>query len=158
MLVGAGIGLSETVTNDAILAAAPPDRAGSASAASETAYELGAVLGTAVLGSVLGAAYRAAVEVPTAVGPPDAEAARDGVGGAVSVSGRLSGAPAAELLASAREAFTAAVTTTAWVGAGVVAVVAVVIVVVLGRRPIRAGRSGARSAGRSSAGAPSAGC
>ena len=57
VLIGAGIGLSETLTNDAILASAPPQRAGSASAVSETAYEVGAVLGTAVLGSVLGAAY-----------------------------------------------------------------------------------------------------
>ncbi|WP_181782027.1 MFS transporter, partial [Pseudonocardia pini] len=63
VLIGAGIGLSETITNDAILAAAPADRAGAASAVSETAYELGAVLGTAILGSVLSAVYRAAVVV-----------------------------------------------------------------------------------------------
>jgi MFS transporter, DHA2 family, multidrug resistance protein len=53
VLIGGGIGLSETIANDAILADVPADRAGSASAVSETAYELGAVLGTAVLGSVL---------------------------------------------------------------------------------------------------------
>ena len=41
VLVGAGIGLSETLTNDAILASAPAQRAGSASAVSETAYEAG---------------------------------------------------------------------------------------------------------------------
>ena len=69
VLIGAGIGLSETLTNDAILASAPPHRAGSASAVSETAYEVGAVLGTAVLGSVLGAAYARALDVPTSIGP-----------------------------------------------------------------------------------------
>ena len=69
VLIGAGIGLSETLTNDAILASAPPGRAGSASAVSETAYEVGAVLGTAVLGSVLGAAYARALDVPTSIGP-----------------------------------------------------------------------------------------
>ena len=45
VLIGAGIGLSETVTNDAILAAAPPEKAGAAAAVSETAYELGMALG-----------------------------------------------------------------------------------------------------------------
>ena len=69
VLIGAGIGLSETLTNDAILASAPAQRAGSAAAVSETAYELGAVLGTAVLGSVLGAAYARTLDVPSSIGP-----------------------------------------------------------------------------------------
>ena len=133
VLVGAGIGLSETITNDAILAAAPADRAGSASAVSETAYEIGAVLGTAVLGSVLSAAYRAAVEVPTSVGPTYAAAARETLGGAVGIAQRLTGAPAAELLGSARAAFTGAVGTTALTGAGVLVLVA--LTVIAGLRP-----------------------
>ena len=124
VLVGAGIGLSETVTNDAILAAAPADRAGSASAVSETAYEIGAVLGTAVLGSVLSAAYRAGVDVPSSVGPGYAAAARETLGGAVATAGRLTGVPAAELLTSARAAFTAAVGTTSLVGTAVLLAVA----------------------------------
>jgi DHA2 family multidrug resistance protein-like MFS transporter len=127
VLVGAGIGLSETVTNDAILAAAPPDRAGSASAVSETAYEIGAVLGTAVLGSVLSAAYRGAVEVPGSVGPAPAAAARETLGGAVDLAQRLTGAPATELLASARAAFTGAIGTTALVGAAVLVLVALTV-------------------------------
>jgi MFS transporter, DHA2 family, multidrug resistance protein len=127
VLVGAGIGLSETITNDAILAAAPADRAGSASAVSETAYEIGAVLGTAVLGSVLSAAYRTAVEVPSSVGPTYAAAARETLGGAVGVAERLTGAPAVELLASARAAFTAAIGTTALTGAAVLVLVALTV-------------------------------
>jgi MFS transporter, DHA2 family, multidrug resistance protein len=133
VLVGAGIGLSETVTNDAILAAAPADRAGSASAVSETAYEIGAVLGTAVLGSVLSAAYRAAVDVPTSVGPTYAAAARETLGGAVGIAQRLTGAPAAELLASARAAFTGAVGTTALTGATVLVLVALTVLAGLSR-------------------------
>ncbi|TQM16073.1 MFS transporter [Pseudonocardia kunmingensis] len=128
VLVGAGIGLSETITNDAILAAAPADRAGSASAVSETAYEIGAVLGTAVLGSVLSAAYRGAVEVPRSVGPAYATDARETLGGAVDTAQRLTGAPAAELLDSARTAFTGAVGTTAWVGAATLVLVALAVV------------------------------
>jgi DHA2 family multidrug resistance protein-like MFS transporter len=127
VLVGAGIGLSETITNDAILAAAPADRAGSASAVSETAYELGAVLGTAVLGSVLSAAYRTGVEVPSSVGPTYAVTARETLGGAVGVAQRLTGAPAAELRSSAQAAFTGAVETTALTGAIVLVLVALTV-------------------------------
>lgn len=133
VLVGAGIGLSETITNDAILAAAPPDRAGSASAVSETAYEIGAVLGTAVLGSVLAAVYSAAVVVPTGVGPGRASAARETLGGAVGTADRIGGVDGSALLDSARTAFTAGVEVTAVVGAGVL--VAVAVAVVAGLRP-----------------------
>jgi MFS transporter, DHA2 family, multidrug resistance protein len=127
VLVGAGIGLSETITNDAILAAVPADRAGSASAVSETAYEIGAVLGTAVLGSVLSAAYRSAVEVPSSVGPVYAAAARETLGGAAGIADRLTGGVADELLASARAAFVGGVGTTALVGGAVLAVVALAV-------------------------------
>jgi DHA2 family multidrug resistance protein-like MFS transporter len=51
--VGAGAGFSFTVTADVILSSVPPARAGAASAVSETAYELGAALGIAVLGSIV---------------------------------------------------------------------------------------------------------
>jgi MFS transporter, DHA2 family, multidrug resistance protein len=127
VLVGAGIGLSETITNDAILAAAPPERAGAASALSETAYEIGAVLGTAVLGSVLAAAYRAHVDVPGGVGPVLAGAARETLGGAVTAADRVGGFDGALLLADAQAAFTGGVHVTALVGAAVLVAVAVAV-------------------------------
>jgi DHA2 family multidrug resistance protein-like MFS transporter len=134
VLVGTGIGLSETITNDAILSAAPADRAGSASAVSETAYEIGAVLGTAVLGSVLTAVYRSAVEVPASVAPLDADAARETLGGAVATVGNVSGGAAETLLASAQAAFVDGVGVTALVGAVVMVAVAVTVVVGLRSR------------------------
>lgn len=127
VLVGAGIGLSETITNDAILAAAPPERAGAASALSETAYEIGAVLGTAVLGSVLAAAYRAGVDVPEGTGPVLAGAARETLGGAVTAAHRIGGPDGARLLDSAHAAFTDGVQLTAVVGAVVLTAVAVAV-------------------------------
>ena len=63
-VMGIGIGMAETLTNDMVLSHAPANRAGAASAISETAYEVGAVLGTAVLGSVLTATYRSHLVVP----------------------------------------------------------------------------------------------
>jgi MFS transporter, DHA2 family, multidrug resistance protein len=139
VLVGAGIGLSETIANDAILSAVPADRAGAASAVSETAYEIGAVLGTAVLGSVLSAAYRAAVEVPRSIGPVYAAAARETLGGAVGTAQRLTGGVAGELLASARAAFVAGTGTAALVGAVVPVLVAVTVFCGLRRRPAGVG-------------------
>lgn len=133
VLIGAGIGLSETVTNDAILAAAPPEKAGAASAVSETAYEIGAVLGTALIGGVLSAVYRAGVVLPE--GAP--AAAGETLGAAVGAAPGLPEAPAAELLASARAAFVTGVDA----ASGVAAVVTAVVLVTAGLGLRRAHRA-----------------
>lgn len=122
VLLGAGIGLSETITNDAILAAAPPARAGSASAVSETAYEIGAVLGTAVLGSVLSAVYTSSVAASD--GP-----AHETLGGAVAEAARMSAQAGSALLDSARAAFLAGTSAAAAVGAAVLVAVAALVAV-----------------------------
>src|SRR5690606_1097238 len=67
--LGAGIGAAETISNELILASAPPEKAGAASAVSETAYELGAVLGTAILGGIITAFYRGALMLPAGLDP-----------------------------------------------------------------------------------------
>lgn len=105
ILVGIGVGAAETISNDMIMAAAPPAKAGAASAISETAYEIGAVLGTTVLGSVLNAAYRRSIEIPTGISPDQGDIARETLGGATEIAHRVGGVPGAELLASARHAF-----------------------------------------------------
>lgn len=105
VVVGIGVGAAETISNDIILAAAPPDKAGAASAISETAYEIGAVMGTAVLGSVLNAAYRSAIALPQGLTGDQAAIARETLGGATEVARQLDARRGAELLASAREAF-----------------------------------------------------
>jgi len=134
VLVGAGIGLSETLTNDAILASAPAARAGSASAVSETAYEVGAVLGTAVLGSVLGSAYARALAVPTSIGPDFAQDARETLGGAVALAARIGGEEGRKLSDAAATAFGHAATGTSLVATAVLVGVAATVVVGLRRR------------------------
>ncbi|WP_138445035.1 MFS transporter [Sinomonas susongensis] len=116
-IVGAGVGLAETLSNDLIIASVPPSKAGAASAISETAYELGAVLGTAILGSVLGAAYRLNVVVPEGLPAASAARARETLGGAVDAAPLLPRGPASELLASAFHAFDSGVAATAAIGA-----------------------------------------
>src|SRR5699024_1206663 len=79
-ILGAGVGAAETISNDVILSAVPAQKAGAASAISETAYESGAVLGTAVLGSILTAAYRTRVDVPRDLGTADTTTAGETLG------------------------------------------------------------------------------
>ncbi len=58
-MVGLGFGITFTTATDAVLGAVPPQRAGSASAISEMAYELGIALGIALLGTLHTLVYRA---------------------------------------------------------------------------------------------------
>ncbi|TDQ51637.1 MFS transporter [Actinorugispora endophytica] len=124
-LIGTGVGVAETLTNDAIMTAAPPERAGSASAVSETAYELGGALGIAVLGSVLTAVYRLELAVVPDVDPAAAAAARETLGGAATVSRELGGTAGEALMAAARTAFTDGVHVTSLLGAAIVVYAAV---------------------------------
>ncbi|WP_017588991.1 MFS transporter [Nocardiopsis ganjiahuensis] len=106
VLISLGAGFAETLTNGAIMSAAPPERAGAASAISETAYEMGGALGVAVLGSVLTAFYR--VHLTEVDGVPGAatDAARETLGGAANASAELGGSAGAALMDSAQLAFT----------------------------------------------------
>jgi DHA2 family multidrug resistance protein-like MFS transporter len=110
-----------TLTTDLIVGAARPEQAGAASAVSETASELGGALGIALLGSVVSAAYRAAVT--SALGPTmpaDAvEAARHTLGEANAFARTLSAPLAAELLAASRAAFVQAFELACGVGAAI---------------------------------------
>ena len=74
MLLGAGIGLVLTASSDAIVGNAPVDDAGVAGGLQSTAVQLGGVLGTTILGSVLSSRVGATLYdeltgagVPTAV-------------------------------------------------------------------------------------------
>jgi DHA2 family multidrug resistance protein-like MFS transporter len=122
-----------TLTTDLVLGAAPPERAGAASAISETSSELGGALGIAVLGSIVTAIYRGelASTFPAGVPPHFAEVARGTIGGAVSVAGELPAPLAAELLGSARDAFAHAFGTSAALSAGLAVGVAVLALALL---------------------------
>ncbi|MBV1934960.1 MFS transporter [Streptomyces sp. BV286] len=102
LVVGVGAGFAFTVTADVILSSVPKEQAGAASAVSETAYELGAALGIALLGSIVTGVY-AGFTAPAGTPPEVAAAAHESLGGAVEASGAL---PDAEpLLDAARTAF-----------------------------------------------------
>ena len=126
---GIGLALVLTVATDTVLGVVPKERAGAASAISETATELGGALGIAVLGSVLGSLYREGLVLPGGLSAAAADSARDTLGGAVQVAAQVPGGPA--LLASAREAFVGGLQVTMLAAAGLMVVVTVVAWVAL---------------------------
>lgn len=114
LVVGVGAGFSFTVTSDVILSSVPKDQAGAASAVSETAYELGAALGIAVLGSIVTGVYRGfAAPAGTPAG------AHESLGGAVEAAGHMSPSSAETMLSSAREAFVDGMSVASGTGAAV---------------------------------------
>ena len=129
------LGLSPvfTLANDFIIGAAPPERAGAASAISETCSEFGGALGIAILGSIGTAIYRRAMadSIPSGVPSEAADAARDTLGGALAAAGQLSRELGAALLDTAREAFTRGLQVTAITSACIVVGMAVLVVVLL---------------------------
>ncbi|TQJ86833.1 MFS transporter [Streptomyces sp. SLBN-31] len=114
LVVGVGAGFSFTVTADVILSSVPKEQAGAASAVSETAYELGAALGIALLGTIVTGVYRG-FSAPT--GTPSG--AHESLGGAVEAAAGMPTAAGRELLSSARESFVDGLSIASGVGAGV---------------------------------------
>ncbi|WP_344022754.1 MFS transporter [Streptomyces luteireticuli] len=126
-MLGLGDGLAMTAAASVLVSSVPAERAGQAGAVSETAYELGVGLGVALLGSIHGAVFtRHMTGLPLHGG--DLTTARGSVGGAVEVADRIGGETGRLVLAAARTAFDDALTTTAYVSAGIVVVVTVLVV------------------------------
>ncbi len=126
VLIGAGSGTAGPAAYGTLLAALPPERAGVGSAVNDTVQQVGTALSVAVLGSVLTAAYRAAM--PDGVTGP----ARDSVGDALGIAAATGDAG---LAAAARTAFVEAMSATSIVGVVGGVAAAVVAVAVLRPRP-----------------------
>jgi len=122
-----------TLATHIIVGSAPPEKAGAASGISETSAEFGGALGIAVLGSIGTAVYRseAAGAFPDGVPSGLAEAARDTLGGAVSVAERLPDPLTAGLLNAARGAFTQGLQLSAITSAAIVVGMAFVALLLL---------------------------
>ncbi|AMO63462.1 major facilitator transporter [Mycolicibacterium phlei] len=129
-VLGFGLGLAFTAASDIILNIVPKERAGAAAAVSETAYELGAALGIALLGSIVTAVYRH-FPAPEAIPAVAARRARDSLGVAVETAAKLPEAQAEALLVAARDAFTAGLAIAAGVGAALLLVSTAVVWILL---------------------------
>jgi EmrB/QacA subfamily drug resistance transporter len=122
-----------TLATDLVVGSAPPERAGSASAVSETSAELGGAIGIAILGSIGTAIYSAelAGNIPAGVPAEAQEIARDTLGGAISVAGQLPGDLGTLLVSAAREAFLHGLHLTIFISVAVSAAAAVLVFVTL---------------------------
>ncbi|MFF7788874.1 DHA2 family efflux MFS transporter permease subunit [Streptomyces sp. NPDC007991] len=97
MMLGLALGLSISPATDTIMGSFPESELGVGGGVNDTALELGGALGIAVLGSLLGTAYRD--ELTDLVGnrlPAEAmEIAKDSVGGGLAVAERVAQDPSA---------------------------------------------------------------
>jgi hypothetical protein len=116
------------------MSAVPLDKAGVGSAVNDTTRELGAALGIAVLGTIIGSAYHSAVNLSGAgLSPADRSVAEESIGGAVSVARDLpNGGPG--VLAQAQDAFVDAFRVTNALSIAITLGAAVVVFATLRRR------------------------
>ena len=125
LVIGAGVGLAFTVSTGAVLGSVPADRAGAASAISETGLELGVALGIAVLGTIQDVGYRFMLgRAPSSLPDRVTDAAEQSL---ATLSGviDLTDSTQARLMAHAQTAFTHAMQATAVIAAGILLVAGV---------------------------------
>jgi DHA2 family multidrug resistance protein-like MFS transporter len=130
--VGLGVGAASSLGTNLVIATVPARRAGSASAVSETAFELGAALGVALLGSTINAFYRRTVELPAGLDPAVAGPASDTITAAAAVASDLPTGLADSVRTAAQDAFVNGLH-----GAGVVGAVLLLTAAVAAARTLR---------------------
>ena len=127
-LVGAGTG-SLAIGSAMIMHGSPEEKAGNAGALEETSYELGAVLGVAILGSISALLFRAELVgsgLLRGIDPALATQAEESLGAAISIAGELQ---RPDLAQEAGVAFTHAMQATGIAGGIIMLAVAVLVFV-----------------------------
>lgn len=134
LAMGLGMGLSMTPSTEAITTALPRRHQGVASALNDVTREFGTALGVALLGAVLSAGYRDAIDSQLD-GVPDeaADAARGGIANALE-GADAAGPEAHQLVRAAQESFVDAWQEAMWAG---FTVMAVLLAYILARGPQR---------------------
>ncbi|MFE4636884.1 MFS transporter [Streptomyces sp. NPDC056773] len=132
LAMGAGMGLAMTPSTEAITGSLAREHQGVASALNDVTREFGTALGVALLGALVSAGYRNAVDGRLQGIPRDAaDAAREGISNAVGAAGGA-GPRAQALLDAARQSFVEGWQQAMWAG---VAVMGVLFLYVLARGP-----------------------
>ncbi len=134
LFIGIGMGLTMTPSTEVITETLPEDKQGVASAINDTSRELGGAIGVALLGSVLSAGYRSAIEPKLSTVSADlADRASEGIGSAF-VAASDAGTSAPVIIDAAKEAFVEGWIGSMWLGVAM-ASVALVFLIVRGPRP-----------------------
>ncbi|MFC3773748.1 MFS transporter [Paenibacillus sp. GCM10012303] len=128
-IVYLGLGTIAALGTDLVVGAAPAEKAGSASAMSETVQELGLAVGIAVLGSLTTAIYRSRMfdRIPDTLSQDVHKAVGDSLAGAASVAQELPPG----LLEEAQAAFTAGFNVAAATSAVSIAILSILAAVIL---------------------------
>ncbi|TLM81647.1 MFS transporter [Pseudarthrobacter sp. NamE5] len=139
LVLALGVGTAETISNDLILGSAPPEKSGAAAAISETGYEVGALLGTAVLGSILTASYQQNLRLPEGAAESSSGQgimhAGETLAGAMELAAGLPGPLGDAVRNAAATAFDSGVHVTAAIGLILMSTAAVLAAVVLRHVP-----------------------
>ncbi|WP_395359218.1 MFS transporter [Streptomyces sp. YH02] len=132
LAMGTGMGLAMTPSTEALTGSLPRERQGVASALNDVTREFGTALGVALLGALVSAGYRSAIDTRLDGVPADvAGTAREGVANAVEAAGGA-GAHGRALVRAAQESFVDGWQQAMWAG---VAVMAALLLYVLTRGP-----------------------
>ncbi|PJJ73640.1 EmrB/QacA subfamily drug resistance transporter [Diaminobutyricimonas aerilata] len=140
LIMGVGMGLAMTPATEAITGALPRAQQGVASALNDVTRELGTAMGVALLGAVLSAGYRSAIEPRLEGIPADtADAAREGIANAIAAA-HGAGAAADSLVRIAQESFVSGWQQAMWAGVAVMVLLFVYVALRgVGPRPARRG-------------------
>ncbi|MFJ9377271.1 MFS transporter [Streptomyces sp. NPDC101455] len=145
LLLGFAIGLSVSPATDTIMGSFPESELGVGGGANDTALELGASLGIAILGSLLATSYKDKLTDLVGGHLPAAamDTAKDSVGGGLAVAEQVAKEPgggpqqAQTLIDAVHESFAHAIAHTSLIGGIIMAAGTVVVLLVLpGRRSV----------------------
>ncbi|MDT7842011.1 MFS transporter [Streptomyces justiciae] len=139
VLLGFAIGLSLSPATDTIMGSFPESELGVGGGANDTALELGASLGIAILGSLLATSYKDKLTDLVGGHLPAAalDTAKDSVGGGIAVAEQVGKNPqggaeqAQTLLGAVHESFAHAIAHTSLVGAIIMAAGTLIVIAVL---------------------------
>ncbi|MBW8806248.1 MAG: MFS transporter [Catenulisporales bacterium] len=143
LMIGAGIAAggvvsAQSIVGNMVMAAAPPERAGSASALNETGAELGSSMGMALLGSLGAAIYHHKMSTVGAPGVPDSavHATHETIGSAAAIAEQFPGTATHSLLTTARDAYSSGLHFAAIAGSVILALTALYALRALRDEPV----------------------
>lgn len=134
VIVFIGVGTFGALGTTLVVGSVPPERAGSAAALSSISGDLGNALGVATLGSLGGAVYRNAIEIPEGTPPAAADSAGAGMEDAINAAETLPAETSENLLTAAGQAYTSGLNAIGVACAVITAISAAVALTMLRKR------------------------
>jgi MFS transporter, DHA2 family, multidrug resistance protein len=132
-VLGLSIGSAQMISTVVVVSAAPAERAGAAGSMDGMAFELGAGLGVALMGTLLTSAYAASVLLPAGLDANTATRAGASIGEAMQAANLQEGPLAEAVREAARAAYISAHKIVLWTAAGILAAVTLLVWIAIPR-------------------------